>query len=59
MILSRILRQNLFKIEKTIWLKMKSSYFDFSENYQFIPQNKMQSSQWDHQCCTLFTALVH
>ena len=34
-------------------------HFDFCENYQFIPQDEIQSGHWDHQCCTLFTALVH
>ena len=34
-------------------------HFDFSENYQFIPQDELQSGHWNHQCCTLFTVLVH
>ena len=34
-------------------------HFDFCENCQFIPQDEIQSGHWDHQCCTLFTALVH
>ena len=34
-------------------------HFDFSENHQFIPQDEIKSGHWDHQCCTLFTALVH
>ena len=60
MILSRMLRQNLFKIKKKHLAKNEVLYhFDFSENYQFIPQYEIQSGHWDHQCCTLFTALVH
>ena len=42
------------QIERTIWL-----HFDFSENYQFIPQDEIQSGHWDYQSYTLFTALVH
>ena len=34
-------------------------HFDFSENYQFVPQDEIQSGHWDHQSCTLFTVLVH
>ena len=28
-------------------------HFDFSENYQFIPQDEIPSGHWDHQCVTL------
>ena len=34
-------------------------HFDFSENYEFIAQDEIQSAHWEHQSCTLFTAMVH
>ena len=34
-------------------------HFDFSENYQFVPQDGVQSGHWDHLSCTLFTVMVH
>ena len=55
-----LLWQNLFKINKNNLAKNEVLYhFDFSESYQFIPQDEIQSGHWDHQSCTLFTALVH
>ena len=33
-------------------------HFDFSENFQLILQDELQSGHWDHQYCTLFTVLV-
>ena len=34
-------------------------HFDFSKNYEFISQDEIQSAHWEHQSCTLFTAMVH
>ena len=34
-------------------------HFDFSENYQFVPQDEVQSGHWYHLSCTLFTVMVH
>ena len=34
-------------------------HFDFSENYEFISWDEIQSAHWEHQSCTLFTAMVH
>ena len=51
-----MLRQNLFKIKKNNLTKNEVLYhFDFSENYQFILQDEIQSGHWDPQ----FAALVH
>ena len=48
-----------FQDQKIIFAKKEVLYhFDFSENYQFIPQDEIQSGHWDHQCCTIFTAFV-
>ena len=34
-------------------------HFDFSGNYDFISQDEVPIAHWEHQSCTLFTAMVH
>ena len=38
---------------------LSQSLSTFSENYEFISQNEIHSAHWEHQSCTLFTAMVH